>query len=81
MRPVFGDVSILDAAPVPMAYVVVASCGHVRAVVKDTGPMSAQEAADAAMGMTVEHRPAVDALANGSCSICEPGTMEGMFTL
>lgn len=52
MKPEFGDLSILTAPPVPMAYVGLHPvCGHALAVVPDRGARAAQEAADLAAGL------------------------------
>lgn len=81
MRPVFGDWQAANGPAVTMAYVVTASCGHVRAVIVDEGSGSAQEAAGFALqGMTVDRRPMREALRNGGCSICMPD-MSGLFAL
>jgi hypothetical protein len=80
-RLIFGADVAPDGKPVPMAFVGRAACGHVRAVLVDSGrPDAVAEAASWALaeGLTVERIPVVDVQGIGGCDVCRPAEQQGM---
>ena len=79
-RPAFGDLSLILAPPVPMAYAALHPvCGHDLAVVPDRGPMAAHDAAALAPGLELARLPLPEAQALAtSCGTCHPPAQDGL---
>lgn len=81
-RLTFGDVWPEELPKgMPMAYAGRASCGHVRWVIRDSGPVASAAALEMGLqGLTAERIPWDEAeAARGSCWQCDPE--QGKFGL